>query len=148
MTGITTTSTTVSDREQVSRLVIPTAIASTAVAAALSYVGRNSMGEWFFELGVLAVGAAVVFGLVVPRGLRHESAPWRALVMGALGLLIVFPAFWLGLPVQLGAAAVLLGYAGRRAAYGSGKSVVALVMGALTIIGYLSTYLGDYLSNH
>jgi hypothetical protein len=128
--------------------VLPTAIASTAVAAALSYVGRHDMGEWFFELGVLAVGAAVIFGLVVPRGLRHESAPWRAIVMGVLGLLMAFPAFWLGLPVQLGAAAVLLGYAGRRATRGSGRSVVALVIGALTVVAYLSIYLGDYLNTH
>jgi hypothetical protein len=148
MTGTITTSATTSDREQASRLVIPTAIASTAVAAALSYVGRNSMGEWFFELGIQAVGAVVIFGLVVIRGLRHESAPWRALVMGVLGLLLAFPAFWLGLPVQLGAAAALLGYAGRRATHGSGKSVVALVLGAMTVVAYLSTYLGDYLSNH
>jgi hypothetical protein len=147
MTGITTTHVP-TDREQASRLVLPAAAVSTLTAAAWSFLGRHDMGEWIFELGVLAVGAVVIFGLVVPRALRHESAGGRAIAMGVIGLLLVFPAFWLGLPVQLGTAAALLGYAGRRATHGSGKSVVALVIGALTVIAYLSTYLGDYLATH
>jgi hypothetical protein len=136
------------DQQHASRLLLPTAIGSTAVAAALSYVGSHDMGEWFFEIGVQVVGAAVIFGLVVPRGLRHESAGWRAIVMGGLGLLLVVPAFWLGLPVQLGAAAVLLGYAGHRAPSGSGKALTALVIGAITVLAYLVIHLGDYLDTH
>jgi hypothetical protein len=137
-----------SDRAQATRLVVPVAAASTVLGAAMSYLGRNDLGEWLFELGVLAVGVAVIFGIVVPRGLRHEAAGGRALVMGVLGLLLVVPAFWLGLPVQLGAAAVLLGYAGRRAPSGSGKAIVALAIGALTVIAYVSIYVGDYLNTH
>ena len=46
------------------------------------------------------------------------------------------------------AAAVLLGFAGRKATAGSGKAMAALVVGALTVIAYLAIYLGDYLNTH
>jgi hypothetical protein len=68
--------------------------------------------------------------------------------MGVLGLLMVAPAFWLGLPVQLGAGALLLGYAGKRASTGSGRSIVSLALGALTGVAYLSIYIGDYMDTH
>jgi hypothetical protein len=151
MSGIPVTSTvssTVTRRENINRLVLPTAAATTVVAAALSFVGRNDMGEWYFELGIQVVTAALVFGVVTPRGLRHESAGGRALVMAVIGLLVVVPAFWLGIPVQLGAAAALLGYAGRRAGTGSGKCMVALVLGILTVVAYVAINLGDYLHTH
>ena len=148
MTGISTTTSITPDREQITKLVIPTAVATTLVAAVLSFVGRDSMSEWFFELGMQVVAAVVVFGIVVPRGLRRESAGGRALVMAVLGLLLVVPAFWIGWPIQLGAAAVLLGFAGKSAERGSGKAVIALVLGALTVIAYLAIYLGDYLNTH
>ncbi len=144
----TITVTASTDRAQAARLVVPVAAASTLLAAVLSYVGRNDLDEWLVELGVLAVGVTVIFGVVVPGGLRHEAAGGRALAMGVLGLVLVVPAFWLGLPVQLGAAAVLLGFAGRKATAGSGKAIAALVVGALTVIAYLAIYLGDYLNTH
>jgi hypothetical protein len=147
MTGITVTHAT-TEREQAARLALPAAAVSTLTGAALSYVGRNDLGEWLFELGVLAVGAVVVFGVVVPRGLRHDSAGGRALALAVVGLLLVVPAFWLGLPAQLGTAAALLGYAGRRAPNGSGKSVAALVLGVVTVVAYLAIYLGDFVATH
>jgi len=76
------------------------------------------------------------------------SAGGRALVMGVLGALLVAPAFWLGLPVQLGAAAVVLGYAGMRASTRSGMSIASLVLGTLTLVFYLSIYIGDYMNTH
>jgi hypothetical protein len=148
MTGISATHPTRTDREQATRLVIPTAVASTLVATTLSFVGSHNMTEWLVELGLQVVAAAVVFGLVVPRGLRRESAGGRALVMAVLALLLVVPAFWIGWPVQLGAAAVLLGYAGKGASKGTVTSMTALVLGALSVIAYLSIYLGDYLDTH
>jgi hypothetical protein len=39
-------------------------------------------------------------------------------------------------------------FAGHRASSGSGKSITALVIGALTVITYVSIYVGDYLADH
>ncbi len=47
----------------------------------------------------------------------------------------------------LGAAALMLGYAGRRASHGSGRAIAALVLGALSVIGYLAVYVGDWIAN-
>ena len=148
MTTTSVTSTHTSDHERARRAVVPVGIATLLIATACSFEGRNSTGEWVFELGLQVVAAAVIFGLVVPRGLRHESAGGRALAMAAIGALLVAPAFWLGLPFQLGAAAALLGYAGKRAGTGSGMSIASLVLGVLTMVFYLAIYIGDYMSMH
>lgn len=148
MTTTSVTTTHASDYERARRAIVPVGIASLLIATACSFQGRNSMGEWVFELGIQIVAAGVIFGLVVPRGLRRGSAGRGALVMGVLGALLVAPAFWLGLPFQLGAAAVLLGYAGRRASTGSGMSIAGLVLGSLTMVFYLSIYVGEYLDTH
>lgn len=148
MTTTSVTTTHTSDHERAGRAVVPVGVATLLIATACSFQGRNSMGEWVFELGIQIVAAGVIFGLVVPRGLRHESPGRRALVMGVLGALLVAPAFWLGLPIQLGAAAVLLGYAGRRDSTGSGMSIASVVLGSLTVVFYLSIYIGEYLDSH
>jgi hypothetical protein len=148
MSTQTSTVVTGSDHDAARRAVIPTAVVTFAVAACLSVTGANSTGEWIFEVGLDLVAAILLFGLVVPRGLRHGAAGGRGIVMAAIALLLVVPAFWLGLPLQLGAAAVILGWAGKRGAEGSGKSTAALVLGALAVVAYLAIYLGDYLSTH
>jgi len=48
----------------------------------------------------------------------------------------------------LGAAAALLGYAGKHADRGSGKAIASFVLGVLTVIGYVVIYIGDYLHTH
>jgi hypothetical protein len=68
--------------------------------------------------------------------------------MAVLGALLVVPAFWSGLPMLLGVAAAMLGYAGKRATTGSGKATAGLVLGLLTVVAYLAIYLSDYLANH
>ena len=67
-------------------------------------------------------------------------------MLGVLGVLLVAPAFWSGLPAQLGVAAALLGYAGKRAAAGSGQAIVGLVIGLLAVMGYVAIYVADYLT--
>ncbi len=148
MTTPSITAVHVASHNRARQATVPIGIATLVVATALSFEGRNSMGEWLFETGVQVVAAVVIFGVVVPRGLRHESAGARGLVMGTLGLLLLAPAFWLGIPLQLGAAAALLGYAGRRAPYGSGKSIASLALGALTVVAYLALYAVDYVDVH
>jgi hypothetical protein len=136
------------DHEQARRLVVPLGLTSFLVATALSFQGRDSMGEWYFELGLQLVVGLIAFAVVVPRGLSHESAGGRAIAMGVLGLLIVVPAFWSGLPMLLGTAAALLGYAGRRASTGSGKAIAGFVIGVLSVLAYLVIYVSDYIHVH
>ena len=123
---------------------MPTAIASALLAALLSFLGRHDMAEWAVELGIQLVTAVLVFGLVVPRGLRHESAGGRGIVMAVVALLVVMPAFWTGVPLLLGAAAALLGFAGKRAEHGSGKAIVSFVLGVLAVVAYVAIYAGDF----
>ena len=56
-----------------------------------------------------------------------------------------FPAFWSGLPLVLGVAGALLGYAGRNAASGARLSIAAFVVGLLSSIGYVAIYVIDFL---
>jgi peptidoglycan/LPS O-acetylase OafA/YrhL len=148
MTTNIVTGTTTSDHETARRAVIPTAVVSFAVAAFLSVTGAHNTTEWLVEIAIQAVAAGLLFGLVVRRGLRHESAGGRGIAMAVLALLIVFPAFWTGLPLQLGAAAAILGFAGKRASQGSGKATASLVLGALAVVAYLAIYVLDYLTTH
>ncbi len=148
MTTSPITATETSDRVTARNAMIPAAIASTAIAVTLSYLGAHDNRERLVELGLQIVAAGVLFGVVVPRGLRQESAGGRALVLGALALLIVVPAFWSGLPIQLGAAACLLGYAGKRADTGSGKAIASLVLGLLAVVAYLAIYVGDFVNSN
>lgn len=136
------------DRERASRATIPAAISSVVVTTALTIAFADSNSERISMVALALVVAALVFGVVVPRGLRHESAAGRALTMGIVGLLLVVPAFWSGLPMILGAGAALLGAAGRNASVGRGKAIVSLVLGALAVVGYLAIYIGDYLTVH
>jgi ABC-type spermidine/putrescine transport system permease subunit II len=136
------------DKETVRRLVVPTGIITFAVAALLSVTNADSASEAAVEVVVQAAVAAVVFGLVVPRALRHEGAGGRGLVMGVLALLLVMPAFWSGLPLLLGSGAALVGQAGRHAERGSGKAIASLVVGLLAVVGYVAVYVLDYLHTH
>jgi hypothetical protein len=148
MTSAAVTATHTSDHDRAHRAVGPVAVVSTLTAMTFSIVGANSTGEWIFEVVLQLAAAGVLFGVVVPRGLRHVSAGGRGIVTGALGLLLVAPAFWLGLPVQLGAAAFLLGYAGKRADTGAGKAIASLVIGLLVVVAYLAIYASDYVHVH
>ena len=135
-----------SDHERAARAVLPAGVGSLVIACVFSIVWANSTDEWIVEVALEVVVAAVVFGVVVPRGLRHDSAGGRALVLGVLAVLLV-PAFWSGLPLILGVGASLLGYAGKRAAEGSGKSTAALVLGLLAVAAYAAIYLGNLIAN-
>lgn len=136
----------ISDHDAVRRSVFPAGILSTGVAMAFSYLGAHDLGEVLVMFVLQAVVAGLLFGVVVSRGLRHDSAGGRGIAMAVVGLLLVAPAFWSGLPVLLGVAAVLLGLAGRRASHGSGKAITSLALGVLCVVAYLAIYFGD-LSN-
>ena len=122
-------------------------LATFLVAAAGTAFGANDWGEIIIVLGVIAVASALVFGLVVPRALRKESAGGTALGLAVPALLLLLPAFWSGLPLVLGVAGLVVGNAGRRAPSGAGKCIAAVVLGTLAAVGYIAVYISDGMSN-
>lgn len=83
-------------------------------------------------LTIALVGTAIVFGLLVPAGLRaiaaHSTATRWSLGHAIAGLLLV-PVFWTGLPLILGAGALVLA-ANQRREFGPGRATaVALGLG-------------------
>lgn len=97
-------------------------------------------------LGVLTAG--LVFGWLVPRGLRRPNSAATALTMSAIGALLVVPVFWSGVPLVLGVGGALLGWAGRDAARGTGKSQAAVILGVLTVVAVLAIYVLDWMSTN
>ena len=141
--GSTDQSFALQDRNTVARQAPAVGIVCFLVAGGLIIAEADSNAEIYLMGALLAVGTAVIFGLVLPRGLRRDAAGGRGLVLAGIGALLVVPAFWSGLPLPLGAAAVLLGWAGHRAFRGSGLCVASLVLGALVCLTYLMIYLSD-----
>ena len=127
---------------------VPTSTRGTAalgaavaiVSATLTTLFAHDWREAISMSALIVVASALVYGYVVPRALRKESAGGTALGLAIPAALLAAPAFWSGLPLVLGVAAVLVGNAGRRAPSGSGKCIVALVLGALASLFYLSIY--------
>jgi hypothetical protein len=135
------------DHERARRALVPLGVATALVAVFFETFRADSIGESVAMDVFGVVVTALVFGLVVSRGLRHEAAPVRALVLSVLGLLLAFPAFWSGLPLVLGAAGAVLGYAGKRASSRSGLCIAALVVGSLAVIAYLAIFVGDWIAH-
>jgi hypothetical protein len=123
----------------------PAALGAVAalVAVALSVLGAHDWSEIALEVGMIVVGYALVFGLVVPRALRKESAGGTALGLAIPAARLVLPAVWSGLPLILGVAGIVVGNAGRSARTGAGKCIAAVVLGSLTVIAYAAIYVGD-----
>lgn len=147
MSSITETSTATTERSRARHAVVPVAIASFLVAAFFDLARADSAGEALSMVALDLLVVGLVYPLVVVRGLRADHAGGRALALGIVGVLLIVPAAWSGLPMILGAAAALLGYAGRRAATGSGKATAAFVLGILGVVGYLAFYVSDWLAN-
>jgi hypothetical protein len=122
------------------RTAVGIGVATAVVSGVLVALFAHDWGEILVVLAAIAVTTAVVFGAVVPRGLRRESAGGAALTCGIVAALLALPAFWSGLPLVLGVAAMLLGNTGRTAAHGSGKCIAAIVLGALASVFVLAVY--------
>lgn len=86
-----------------------------------------------FNLGVIAVGAAIVFGLVV-RTAAPKNAGRRSLILAVLGLLTV-PVAWTGLPAVFATGAVACTLVDKRAGSFSRMAKSALVISALAFAG-------------
>src|SRR5262249_54790314 len=106
-------------------------VASAAIAWYGAYGGTNPQADQEaavpFIIGVMVVLSVVIFGALVPPGLRGIAAkPGRwagiGLTLAILGLVAVPVSSWSGLPVALGTAAAVLGAAGRQVATRSGQT--------------------------
>jgi tellurite resistance protein TehA-like permease len=135
------------DNLRARRAFVPAAVGTAVLILFFETMRADSLGEAIAMDAFGVVCTALVYGLVVRTGLRHEAVPVRAVVMSVLGLLLAFPAFWSGLPLVLGGAGALLGYAGKRASARSGSCIAAFVVGALAVIAYLAIYVGDWIAN-
>lgn len=140
--------TTTLDTTYQPRSTSPSAIGAVSAAVALTgtFVGANDWSEIGIIAPLVVVVTAAVFGLVVPRALRKESAGGTALALAIPAILLLVPAFWAGIPFVLGAAAAVVGNAGRRAPSGSGRCIAGLVLGVLAMLGYVGIYVSDVLA--
>lgn len=119
-------------------------IALAAGLAAWGVFGDDPHDAWEYlaVLGMIAAGALIVFGWIVPRGLRKESAGATAIALSALGVLTI-AVFWSGLPPVLAAGGLVLGVAGWSARTGAWLCRAATVVGAFAIVGDIVIYIGD-----
>jgi hypothetical protein len=130
---------------------LPIAAAAALVALVLMLIGTyldtpykaKGSGEWGLStqdlnrvpllVGFAAVGAAVVFGVVVAGGLRTapQQTARRSLIVASVGVVSIV-AFWTGLPVILAAGAATLALdTGRRLGRLQGTAIAALILAAL-----------------
>lgn len=125
------------------RSLAPIGVATALAAAAATTYGAHGWTEIVVTVAFIAVAATLVFGLVVPRALRKDSAGGTALGLSVPAALLTLPAFWTGLPLVLGVAGIILGDRGRTARSGAGKCIAALVIGGLAVLTYLAIYVWD-----
>jgi len=126
------------------RTYVPWGLAALLGAAVVIVVGNTNIqpgenggtGPLLISLLVCAVVAALLYGRLVPG----STNPTRTgLIFGILAVATLL-AFWSGLPVVLGPAAVALS----RRAGGSKSAKTALVLGALaTVIGFIGGILAS-----
>jgi hypothetical protein len=127
-------------------LVWLTAAVAIALAAILgawgSFSDNGDFGDYWPVLIIIGVVAAIVFGLVVPRGLSGAWSPaTTGLVLSVLGLLTV-AVFWSGAPPILALAGILLGYVARQRGAGM-MATAAIAVGVLALVADVIIYIGD-----
>ena len=157
---MTTTSATLPPSIRPSRHIAVPALAATVGAVALNAFGiwadgtpsdgNEALVTFLVVDVVIAVGAAVVFGWIVPRGLRRLESSGRAgagaLVLSALALLLV-AVFWTGLPPVLAVGGIVLGLAGRGAERG-GLATAGAAVGLLAVLADVAVYISDWMSTN
>jgi hypothetical protein len=136
------------------RSLLPIAVAAALVALVLMLIGTyvqtpykaKGSGEWglstqdLIQVPLLVrfagVGAALVFGVVVARGLRTapQQTTRRSLIVASVGVVSIV-VFWTGLPVVLAAGAATLALdARRRLGRLPGTAIAAMVLAALITV--------------
>lgn len=109
-----------------------------------------------FLIALSAVVGAAVFGLLVPRALRAVGAASPGAPRWALGhgiaAVVLLTAFWSGLPLVVGPAAVILGMEGRRpparGARRGGAYSASLMLGVVAVVASIAiTVVGNTLGH-
>jgi hypothetical protein len=121
----------------------PLALTTWAVAVFWTFYGAHDWTEIAIAAAVITLTTGIVFGFVAPRALRRHTAPAWSLGLGIAAVLLTMPAFSAGVPLVLGAGAVVLGNGSRTAERGSGRAIAGLVLGTLAVLGYLAIYIAD-----
>lgn len=105
-----------------------------------------------FVIAVGLVVVAIVFGLLVPAGLRaidrraDSSSKWA--LGHAIAAVVSIVVFWSGLPLILGSAAVVLGLAGHRSELAAKQVSIARGLGVFAVAAALViTVVGNVLHN-
>jgi hypothetical protein len=129
----------------------PAPLAAAAGAAALAVIGlqyliarpeEDALREFLVVTGLIAVAAAIVFGVVVPRAVARGGSPGTALTLSLLGLLLA-AAYWSGIPPVLAIGGLVLA---RRSAPG-GVTTAATVVGVLALVADLAVVVADGLGS-
>ena len=121
--------TTTTSRQDATRSAAAATVGGAIALNALGIFGdgtagaEHSAGEFWIMTALILVAAALVFGIVVRRFAGTPRAGTAGLVLALLGVLLVVPAFWSGLPVVLGAGGLMLGLGERREAGAIGSRV-------------------------
>jgi hypothetical protein len=113
-------------------------IAAAVCGSALVYYGAygdphaksNQESAVPFLIGVCCLVAALAFALLVPRMSRAGAARVWTIGTGVLAVVLTPIAFWSGVPLVLGTAAV---FGGSRA-----RSRATVVLGAVAVVGSLA----------
>jgi len=138
------TETASTDRIRSLRWAAPAVVAAAALSvfsvyadgtlSASQQASQEAALPWI--IAVMVVLSGLLFGLAVPRLLRSRSMSGWAVALGVAGILTL-PAYWSGLGVILGVAALLVATTGRRAARADGTparlATAAAVLGVLAI---------------
>lgn len=139
----TTSDAPISAHFSLDRPVHATGLVVGVIAAATVAWGSHGPGDLAVLITTVVAATALVFGVVVPRALRTSGAGGTALWLSLPALVILFPLFWSGLPLVLGAGGVLVGLVRRHDPTGGTRAVVGLVLGTLAVVGYAGIYLID-----
>jgi len=143
------TETASTDRIRSLRWAAPAVVAAAALSifsvygdgtlSASQQASQEAALPWI--IAVMVVLSGLLFGLAVPRLLRSRSMSGWALALGLVGILTL-PAYWSGLGVIFGAAALLVATTARRAARADGHparlAAAAAVLGVLAIAADLA----------
>jgi hypothetical protein len=130
-------------RAAIPRPVLWLAVAVFTATTALTLYGAHGRYEIPMVITGIIVSIIGVYGFLLPRKVAQPSAGGTALILSAVAAVLLVPTFWSGQSLILGAAGAMLGYAGRKAPSGAGKSIAAIVVGLLVSIGYFAVYLLD-----
>jgi hypothetical protein len=102
---------------------------------------EDALREFLVVTGMIAVGTAIVFGLVIPRALARGGSGGIALTLSLLGLLLS-AAYWSGLPPVLAIGGVVLARrTGDRAP--TGLTRAAFGIGVVALVADLAVLIAD-----